>query len=233
MGQGFISKYILRGIADFIRGRKNTTAEIKPVDMVAELESIPTYEQGKQAEYDRFWDMFQQNGNRRVYQHAFSHCWNDSCYNPKYPIICSSANVYTATNVFSNSDITDTKVPITITGTRADAVFMDCSHLKIIRSLTIENIIRFNNTFRNNSSLEELNLYGTLDIDGFNVQWSPLNPASMKTIIACLVNFAGTDKQDTCTIKFNENCWAALEADSTAPDGGTWKGYVWSLGWLT
>lgn len=87
MGQGFISKYILRGIADFIRGRKNTTAEIKPVDMVAELESIPTYEQGKQAEYDRFWDIVQNYGKRTNYIYAFcGYGWTEETFKPKYDI---------------------------------------------------------------------------------------------------------------------------------------------------
>lgn len=96
MGQGFISKYILRDIAGFIRKRKGTTDEIKPVDMAAELESIPTFEdgieQGKQAEYDRFWDAFQQGGNRTSYANAFQYeWWNDISFKPKYDLICKGS----------------------------------------------------------------------------------------------------------------------------------------------
>lgn len=43
------------------------------------------YEAGKQAEYDRFWDAFQQNGTRTDYGSAFAGVgWNDALFNPKY-----------------------------------------------------------------------------------------------------------------------------------------------------
>lgn len=45
------------------------------------------YEIGKQAEYDRFWDSFQQNGTRKKYFYAFAGTgWNPDTFNPKYPI---------------------------------------------------------------------------------------------------------------------------------------------------
>jgi hypothetical protein len=47
------------------------------------------YESGKQdgiqSEYDRFWDEFQQNGNRVSYQYAFGGAgWTDKTFKPKY-----------------------------------------------------------------------------------------------------------------------------------------------------
>lgn len=48
------------------------------------------YDAGKKAQYDEFWDEFQQNGNRTDYYMAFaglSHtCWNEKTFNPKYTI---------------------------------------------------------------------------------------------------------------------------------------------------
>ena len=41
---------------------------------------------GKQAEYDSFWDAFQQNGTRRDYSYAFSNGWTDDAFKPKYKI---------------------------------------------------------------------------------------------------------------------------------------------------
>lgn len=41
------------------------------------------YNAGKQAEYDRFWDAFQQNGTRTNYERAFRR-WTDEIYKPKY-----------------------------------------------------------------------------------------------------------------------------------------------------
>ena len=155
------------------------------------------YEAGKQAEYDTFWDTFQVNGNRINYQLAFSSVWNDEIYNPKYPINCTTTNVYAATSMFAGSLITDTKVPITINGTRADGLFQDCTNLKRIPSLTLENIVRFSTTFRNCKALEELNVYGNIDIDGFDVSSSTkLNHASLLSIINALKDFYPTIVED-------------------------------------
>ena len=64
------------------------------------------------------------------------------------------------------------------------------------------------------------------------LQQSPLTVESMKSVIGALKNYAGTDKEGTCQVKFSDSCWAKLEADSIAPDGGTWQNYVIStLGW--
>lgn len=62
--------------------------------------------------------------------------------------------------------------------------------------------------------------------------YSPLSVESMKSIISHLKNFAGTENEGVYTIRFTDACWEALEADSTAPNGDTWKDYVESLGWL-
>lgn len=51
----------------------------------AELEAAR--EEGRQAEYDRFWDNFQQNGNRTRYVYGFAGvCWTKETLKPKYPI---------------------------------------------------------------------------------------------------------------------------------------------------
>lgn len=50
------------------------------------------YAEGVQAEYDRFWDAFQQNGERTDYEQAFRLGWTDNNFNPKYvlrPTKCS------------------------------------------------------------------------------------------------------------------------------------------------
>ena len=46
------------------------------------------YDAGKKAQYDEFWDEFQQKGNRADYYMAFAGlghtCWNEKTFNPKY-----------------------------------------------------------------------------------------------------------------------------------------------------
>ncbi len=46
------------------------------------------YEEGKQAEYDAFWDAFQKNGERTNYYYGFCGSgWNKENFKPKHPIL--------------------------------------------------------------------------------------------------------------------------------------------------
>ena len=64
------------------------------------------HEAGKQAEYHKFWDNFQQNGTRRNYWGAFTDAgWNDETFKPKYPL----NDVYEAAYMFYRTGIT--KIP--------------------------------------------------------------------------------------------------------------------------
>ena len=189
MGQGFISKYILRGIADFIRGRKNTTAEIKPVDMVAELESIPTFEQGKQAEHDRFWDNYQKNGTRTSYRYAFysqgTNVWSDESYNPKYPID-ATAN-FGADSTYQASLITDTKVDISV-GSNANYMFLSCNNLVTIRKLIVFENTTYNRMFDGCNNLENITIEGTI-ANPININYSKkLTHDSLVSIINALAD---------------------------------------------
>jgi hypothetical protein len=55
---------------------------------------------GMQTEYDRFWDAYQDNGNRQMYEGAFSgYGWTKENFKPKYDIIPTQQ----ATNIFKSS----------------------------------------------------------------------------------------------------------------------------------
>ncbi len=63
------------------------------------------YDSGKQAEYDRFWDAYQDNGKRTSYAHAFAgRCWTDETFKPKYPI---KPDRYGGFRMFESTGITD------------------------------------------------------------------------------------------------------------------------------
>lgn len=51
------------------------------------------YDEGQTAEYDRFWDSFQQNGNRTDYTYGFAGAWDRTTFLPKYDIKATSLNV--------------------------------------------------------------------------------------------------------------------------------------------
>lgn len=68
------------------------------------------YEQGvadgKQAEYDAFWDVYQLNGTRINYQYAFGNSlWKNETFRPKYNIVLGSG--YSGTNMFHSCTVTD------------------------------------------------------------------------------------------------------------------------------
>lgn len=78
---------------------KKPNASRNPQNFRAEIESIVStgedanelynrgYAEGKQAEYDAFWDAFQQNGNRTNYENAFSgQSFDFTNFFPKYDI---------------------------------------------------------------------------------------------------------------------------------------------------
>lgn len=69
-----------------------TTAE-KIERAKADLDNA--YEAGKKAEYDKFWDTYQENGTRRNYDYGFSYYgWHNENFKPKYNMI-PTAMAYT------------------------------------------------------------------------------------------------------------------------------------------
>ena len=79
-----------------------TTAE--KLQTIAENEQ-KVYEAGIQAEYDNFWDNFQNYGARSSYSYGFnSSCWNDKIFKPKYDLVTGYDG---ATRMFERTGITD------------------------------------------------------------------------------------------------------------------------------
>lgn len=50
------------------------------------------YEEGKKAEYDAFWNAFQDGGKRTDYTYAFSRTWFDEAFKPKYSVAPTNAD---------------------------------------------------------------------------------------------------------------------------------------------
>ena len=169
-------------------------------------------EAGKKAERNAFWETNQQGGQRTNYQYAYAFVYTDETYNPIYPIVCGDESAYTATGLLTNSMITDTKVPITINGTRADTMFQDCLDLQTVRLLTCINVIRFNNTFRNCRSLVNIIMSGEVGEDT-DFSACPLSADSFRSFFDVL-SLTTTDK----TVTFNKT---AKETAFTADEWAT------------
>jgi hypothetical protein len=76
-----------------------TTAE-KLTTVAENMEKV--YEAGRQAEYDAFWDTFQQNGKKTAYAVSFGSGWTDEIFKPKYDIVPTDSYM-----MFRSTNITD------------------------------------------------------------------------------------------------------------------------------
>lgn len=74
---------------DAIRSKTASTEVIKSGEIPKKISEV--YEAGKKSEYDRFWDIYQNYGNRTNYTTAFGSCWNKELFKPKYDIRPTSA----------------------------------------------------------------------------------------------------------------------------------------------
>ena len=185
--------------------------------------------EGKQTEYNRFWDNYQYNGDRTDYAAAFAGIgWTDEVHNPKYTLL----PVTKCLKMFENTAITRIDYDIDVTAvTDFSNMFAGAENLTNIKLLKFSALSKTGNMFANCFALTEIRVSGSINYT-ISFQYSPLSVASMKSIISCLANYAGTSNAGKYKITFTSNCWAALEADSTSPNGSTWKDYVvYTLGW--
>lgn len=222
MGQGFISKYILRDIAGFIRKRKGTTAEIKPVDMVAELESIPTFEdgieQGKQAESALIWGVYQNYGEETLYQTAFAYGrFNDQTYSPPYAIAVAKSTTG-LDQCFYRCGLTDVKVPIYASKVgRLSQTFELSDTLERVPFLQISENCTFYRPFHGCNNLKHLIMGGTIGKNDFDVSMCPyLDKESLTSIVGCLSTTTSglsiTLPEEAVKREFTDEEWAELVA---------------------
>ena len=145
---------------------------------------VEVYEAGKKAEWDAFWDSYQQDGAKLNYTQAFySTRWNDINYKPKYPLICSSCQ-----SMYNSSRISNTIQNIDISGcTNTQYLFGYVTTLITIPKLIVSESTPFKDTFISCSNLENLIIEGEVGQNGFNVQYSKkLNGKSIVSIIEAL-----------------------------------------------
>ena len=119
-------------------------------------------EAGMQAEYDRFWDDFQQNGNRKSYMYAFTgDGWTIETLKPKYPIAPIDTGVntrsglcmfaYFCRNQSSNFDMTEIcKMLDTSKLLSAQNMFQNAKVKNV--TLDLSNVTTINGMFSQNDS---------------------------------------------------------------------------------
>lgn len=175
------------------------------------------YEAGKKAEYDRYWDMLQQNGTRIDYQQAFRLVYTDALFKPKYDIAPDNAQAMFAgskitnlkqlledadvvldfskarylTSLFDSSAVTH--VPTidcsNVFATAMSNIFLNAKAVAYIEKMIVKEETKFVNAFTNASSLVDIRFEGTIGED-ISFHWSPLSKESIESVVSHLSDAA-------------------------------------------
>ena len=176
-------------ICDKVREKTATTENIKSAELSEKIEKV--YEAGQQAEYDKFWDTYQQNGERYNYSGAFAYGWIDEIYNPKYPF----KDIRYCSGMFTNSVITDTKQEMSFIDGYAGRLPYFMAHFKTIRPIHVTELITYEDAFTACSNLENIAFDGVIGNDIYFGNSPLLTHDSLMSIINALKNFRLTTKK--------------------------------------
>lgn len=230
--------------ADAIRAKTGSTDPIAWDAEKGMSEAVePVFEAGKKAEYDAFWDEFQNYGKRQTYEYVFSF-FNDRIFAPKYDI---KINGY-ATGCFKDTKISNIKETLEKLGVKLDtenavwlaqmfqntksvsipqlnlanalnlAHIFTNSEIEFIESLiNIKETSGFTNAFQNTSKLKYIRFQGIIG-DGIDIHWST---ALSKESILSLINVLSTTiTGKTVTLSLTA-VNTAFEISPGAADGST------------
>lgn len=204
------------------------------------------FEDGKKAEYDAFWDSYQENGHRADYRHAFANGWRDDIYKPKYAIkptgsiegmyqlslmskvegIDTSAVTGFRTTFYYSKAREIGEIDVT-KGTNLQYAFSNMSNLeKMVKLIVSENTVFATNTFTSDTKLTEITFEGVLAQGGLDLHWSTnLSKASIEGVIGCL-----STSTSGLTVTLSKTAVnTAFETSAGAGDGSTsdeWKALV-------
>ena len=166
---------------------------------------------GLQEQYDRFWDAYQNGGKAMDYSYSFAGVnWDDYCYNPKYPIKCT-----TCTNMFRNSIITDAKVDIDLSEGNGTYVFANCRNLVSIPKIIVNENVFYTGWLTSCVALVKIRFEGVI-ANSLDVHYSTkLSAESYESILSCL-STTSTDQtltlpttaEATYNAKYGSGAWA-------------------------
>ena len=187
-------------IAAAIREKTGDETTYKPEEMPTGVGEV--YEAGKQAEYDRFWDAFQNNGNRTAYNYAFGGAgWTVETFKPKYNmtptrsdgmfhtasiegdlveilencgVTIDLSTCSTVAQTYIYSGLTRVGIQDTSASASLSMMFYSCGNLATIDKLILkgDGSQEWSNTFFNCAKLENIMIEGKIGRNGFNVSWS-------------------------------------------------------------
>ena len=190
----------MTAIADNIRAKTGGTERLTLDEMAEGIQEV--FDVGRKSEYDRFWDAYQENGNRTHYGSAFCKGWTVDNFKPKYSIapvgqngagsmfngcqvvgdlvtICEAQGITIdfskATymeHVFYTSKFTRVGVVDVSKCDRNASTFAYAYNLKTIDKLVVSETTPFYGTFASCTALEDMVIEGAIGVNGLNLQWS-------------------------------------------------------------
>lgn len=166
------------------------------------------YEAGQKAEYDRFWDAFQNYGKQNNYDGCFkSVYWTDTIFNPKYPLKFEGTNG--GREVFSScANVSEIKVPIYAKNTRLTYTFNGAIRLKTIYLLSVDTATTvYTNCFKSCVALESITFEGSISGSVSFADSNLLTAESVQSIIDHLADRTGTS---ALTLTFHADVGAKL-----------------------
>ena len=218
-----IKKETLTAICNNIRVKLGVDKKYSSADIPECVNEV--YEAGQQAEYDRFWDNYQNYGKRTNYYVAFMYSyWNNDNFKPKYPLKPTDLN-----NCFASSGIRgdftklcdlDTSnctnmssafgymTGLTRLGvldlqkvTTGTAFCTGCTNLETIDKVIFKDDGSWRISNCNGcTSLKNIQIEGKMGGGNISFSQSPLTPESMKSIINSLYDYSGTGTTYTLTL---------------------------------
>ena len=164
----------------------------------------------------KFWDTYQDNGNRRNYDYAFAGSgWTDELYDPKYPIVAESYQ-----RMFMGNDkITNTKVPLDFSnysynGNENNNSFRGCSALKTIPSLKVGRKTFLMGSFDCCYALEHIGFNGELWCDISIQESEHLTDEMIINLVYVTKDFVHDEDEEiqgfTSSLYLAQNAWDRL-----------------------
>ena len=176
------------------------------------------FQTGLQQEYDRFWNIYQDKGNRTDYSNAFCGLgWTDETFRPKYDLIADNVS-----QMFRQANVTDLKKTLSDWGVSLDTgsaayftQFLQLSSVTAVPVVDMRNATNttqafgytpvvqidklivsentpWSNTFISCSKLTEIRFEGQIGTDGLSFAHSNLlSYDSLMSIIGCLKDYSG------------------------------------------
>lgn len=206
------------------------------------------YEKGKQTEYDRFWDTFQNKGSRTSYLYAFAYGNFDSnTFKPKYDIVPTNASqmfkgssllkmpltkesigvtIDFSKATYAQETFNGTFIPIvdivdlsSITGSNASGCFGYNYYTHTINKLIVHENMLFTNFFVGSNNFQNITVEGTI---ANSVSLS----ASQKLTKASILSFFNALSDTVSGKTFTVNKTAVNNAFEGGSTGTEWLNLV-------